>query len=170
MFLRFTVRFRSTLVLAEHRGGKLSSATLNALTAAKQLGGTIDVVVAEATDNSQIATQLSKYQLNKIIRVVHPVFAQPISSNFSPLLSKLHAEFGYKNIVAGSTSFSRDLLARFAGIMQVSMLSDVVSIKGEDVFVRNLYAGNAVCQVQSLEPVKIMTIRTTAFEEALPES
>jgi len=48
----------------------------------------------------------------------------------------------------------------------VSAISDITKINSQDTFVRPIYAGNALATVKSLDTVKLITVRTTAFDRA----
>ena len=82
------------------------------------------------------------------------------------MIQAAFAEASYNNIIAGSTFFSKDVLPRLAGLMDVQPITEVVHIEGEDTFQRPMYAGNAVQTINVPYNPKIMTIRTTAFDRA----
>merc|ERR1719327_1024700 len=82
----------------------------------------------------------------------------------TPLLLAAQNQFKYTHIVAGASAFSRSLLPRVAAKLDVSPISDIIGIKDAETFVRTIYAGNAIMTLKSKDAVKILTVRTTAFE------
>lgn len=73
---------------------------------------------------------------------------------------------GYTHVIAGHTAFGKDLMPRVAALLDSQQVSDIISVEGEDTFVRPIYAGNAICTVESSDPIKIVTVRGTAFAAA----
>ncbi|CAB4063542.1 fixB [Lepeophtheirus salmonis] len=156
-------RFQSTLVIAEHDGKNVKAETLSALTAAKQIGGDISILVA-GDQCVDVAKTLSTYSgINKILLAQHADFKGFLPERLAPLILKTQKEFNYTHIIAGSSSFSKSVLPRVAVQLDVSKLSDVIDIKDADTFVRTIYAGNAVMTLKAKDPIKIMTVRPTSF-------
>merc|ERR1711876_50211 len=82
----------------------------------------------------------------------------------TPLLLAAQDQFKFSHIVAGASAFSRGLLPRVAAKLDVSPISDIIGIKDAETFVRTIYAGNAIMTLNSKDPVKIIMVRTPAFE------
>jgi electron transfer flavoprotein alpha subunit len=157
-----------TLVLAEHDNASLKSATLHAIAAASKLGEDVHVLVAghNATPAAQAASQVSG-----VVKVLHahaPHFAQPTAENLAAQVLAVVKGGDYKNVVAGATGFGKNVLPRVAAKLDVAQVSDITAIESPDTFVRPIYAGNAFATVQSRDPVKVITVRTTAFDAAGP--
>eukprot|EP00096_Caligus_rogercresseyi_P014978 TRINITY_DN742_c0_g1_i1.p1 TRINITY_DN742_c0_g1~~TRINITY_DN742_c0_g1_i1.p1 ORF type:complete len:336 (+),score=109.26 TRINITY_DN742_c0_g1_i1:87-1094(+) len=157
-------RLQSTLVVAEHDGKTVKPETLSALTAAKKIGYDISILVA-GDDCGDVAKALSGHSgVNKILLAQSPEFKGFLPERLTPLLLKAQGEFGFSHIVAGSSAFSKSLLPRLAAQLNVSKLSDVIEIQDPETFVRGIYAGNAIMTLKAKDPIKIMTVRSTAFE------
>ena len=89
-----------------------------------------------------------------------------LPEKLTPLLVASQDKFKFSHIVAGASAFSRGLLPRVAAKLDVSPISDIIGVKDENTFVRTIYAGNAILTLQSTDPVKVITVRSTAFEAA----
>nr|ACO15329.1 Electron transfer flavoprotein subunit alpha, mitochondrial precursor [Caligus clemensi] len=156
-------RSQSTLVVAEHDGKSVKTETLSALTAAKQIGSDISVLVA-GDACSEVAKSLSGHSgISKILLAQSDDFKGYLPERLVPLILKAQKEFNFSHIVAGSSAFSKSVLPRVAVQLDVSKLSDVIDIKDPETFVRSIYAGNALMTFKAKDPVKIMTVRATAF-------
>jgi len=162
-----TQRHASTLVLAEHDNNKLSPVTLHAVTAASKLGGEVTCLVAGPAGAQGVAKEAATVAgVSKVLVAEHEGFTGFMPERLSPLLVASQDKFKFSHIIAGASAFSRGLLPRLAAKLDVSPISDIIGIKDENTFVRTIYAGNAVMTLQSTDPVKIITVRTTAFEAA----
>ena len=91
---------------------------------------------------------------------------QGLPENFAPLLVENIKKGGYTHVIAGHTAFGKNLLPRVAALLDVQQISDITSVESENTFVRPIYAGNAIATVESSDPVKVITIRGTAFAAA----
>lgn len=154
----------SVLILAEHNNHKLLSATLNAVTAAKELGGEINILVA-GHNAGEVAGQAAA--IIGVIKVLHaeaPHYAYPLAENIAPLIASLAGN--YTHILATATTTGKDIMPRVAAILDVPQVSEIVKIIAADIFVRPIYAGNALETVQNSAPIKIITLRQTAFTAA----
>jgi len=157
-------RSQSTLVLAEHNNEKLNPVTLHAITAAKQLGGDINCIVVGSSNCANVAKEIAEIGgITKILVAEDAAFAGFLPEKLTPLLLASQDQFKFTHILAGASAFSRSLLPRVAAKLDVSPISDIIGIKDADTFVRTIYAGNAVMTLKSLDSVKIITVRSTAF-------
>merc|ERR1712038_1001814 len=104
--------------------------------------------------------------VSKVLLADSPAFTGFLPEHLTPLLVSAQNQFKYTHIVAGASAFSRSVLPRLAAQLDVSPISDIIGIKDSETFVRTIYAGNAVMTLKSMDPVKIVTVRTTAFEPA----
>ena len=155
----------SILVIAEHDNTSLKSATAHAVGAAARLGGDIHVLVAGhgAQGAAQAAAQLSG--VGKVLLADAPYLASPTAENVAATALSL-LPGGYTHVVAGATGFGKNVSPRIAAKLDVAQVSEVTGIESADTFVRPIYAGNAFATVQSKDPIKVLTVRTTAFDSA----
>jgi len=159
-------RHGSTLVLAEHDNATLNPATLNAITAAKAVGGDITCLVA-GTSCDAVAKEVAGLDgVSKVLVAENAAYAGFLPEKLTPLLLASQDQFKFTHIMAGASALSRGLLPRVAAKLDVSPISDIIGVKDADTFVRTIYAGNAIMTLKSVDPVKIVTVRTTAFEQA----
>jgi len=158
------VRCQSTLVLVEHDGKKVLAATKHALTAAKKVGGEISCLVA-GPEVGPVAAEVAAIQgLAKVLVVENKDYVGFMPERLTPLLLAAQDQFKFTHIIAGASAFSRGLLPRVAAKLDVSPISDIIEVKDSETFVRTIYAGNAIMTLRSKDPVKVVTVRTTAFE------
>uniref|UniRef100_A0A6Q2YDR5 Electron transfer flavoprotein subunit alpha n=1 Tax=Esox lucius TaxID=8010 RepID=A0A6Q2YDR5_ESOLU len=159
-------RFQSTLVIAEHNNDKLTPITLNAITAAKKLGGDVSCLVA-GTDCTKVAQEISKVLGVKTVLIAqNDAYKGSLPEELTPLILATQKQFNFTHICAGASAFGKNLLPRVAAKLDVAPISDIVEIKSPDTFVRTIYAGNALSTVKCNESVKVFTIRGTSFEPA----
>ncbi|KAL8788782.1 MAG: hypothetical protein Q9195_007143 [Heterodermia aff. obscurata] len=156
----------STLAILEQREGQLNKNSLSAVTAAHRLGGSITGFIAGSNVKS-MAEEAAKVQgVEKIIVVENGSYDKGLPENYAPMLAENIKQGNFTHIIAGHTAFGKNLMPRVAALLDVQQVSDVTEIKSEDTFVRPIYAGNAILTVQSTDPIKIITIRGTAFAAA----
>ena len=154
----------SSLVIAEHDNVELKPSTLNTVTAAATLGNDIDLLVA-GKDCGTIANEGAKIDGIKRVWLANaPEYEYQLAENMALIIADLAPS--YTHIFAPSSTFGKNLMPRAAALVDVQQISDIVAIKSEDTFVRPIYAGNAMATVRSSDPVKLVTVRTTAFKAA----
>ncbi|RIX49172.1 MAG: electron transfer flavoprotein subunit alpha/FixB family protein [Rhodocyclales bacterium GT-UBC] len=152
----------SILVIAEHDHASLKAATLNTIAAAAQIGGDIHVLVAGSNCNAaaQAAAQLQGVAKVKVADAAH--YQSQTAENLTALVIAQAA--GYSHILAPATTFGKNLLPRVAALLDVAQISEITGVEAPDTFVRPIYAGNALATVKSADPVKVITVRSTAFD------
>ena len=156
----------SVLLFAEHDNAELKPATLNVVTAATTLGE-VTILVA-GSGCSAVAEAAAKITgITKVLIADAEVYAHGLAENLTPLLVELSKDFDY--LVAPATTTGKNLMPRVAALLDVAQISDITAIESGDTFVRPIYAGNAMATVQSSDPIKVITVRTTAFEAVAPE-
>uniref|UniRef100_A0A8C4Q256 Electron transfer flavoprotein subunit alpha n=1 Tax=Eptatretus burgeri TaxID=7764 RepID=A0A8C4Q256_EPTBU len=159
-------RLQSTLVVAEPIAGAVAPVTLNAISAAHKLGGSVSCLLA-GNDCASIAEQLKLVKgVEKVILVQSSAYKGLMAEEIAPVVLAAQTQFQFSHICAGASAFGKNLMPRVAAKLDVAPLSDIIEIKAEDTFARAIYAGNAVCTVKSLDKVKVFTVRGTAFEAA----
>ena len=157
----------SVLVIAEHDNDEVRTATLNAVTAAGEIDADVDLLVA-GNGCGGVADECSSIQgVTRILLVDDPTYEHDLPENFSPLVESLAER--YSHVLAPASTFGKSLLPRVAARLDVQQISDISDIESSDTFVRPIYAGNALATVQSTDSVKLITIRTTAFDAAPTE-
>ena len=152
----------SILIVAEHDNVSLKAATANTVAAAARIGGEIHVLVAghECGAVANAAAQLTGVTKVCVADAAHYVDQAP--EDVAALVAALAG--GYGHILAPATSHGKNLLPRVAAKLDVAQISDVVGVEAADTFVRPIYAGNAMATVKSADAVKVITVRTTAFD------
>ncbi len=150
------------LVIAEHDNAALKAATLNTVAAAQKIGGDIHVLVAGAdcASAAQQAAQLQGVATVKVADAAH--YAAQTAENLTALVIAQAA--GYSHILAPATTFGKNLAPRVAALLDVAQISEITAVESADTFVRPIYAGNALATVKSADAVKVITVRTTAFD------
>jgi electron transfer flavoprotein alpha subunit len=152
----------SILVVAEHDNKSIRKSTLNAIAAAQKIGGDLHVLVAghQAGDAAKAASQIPGVQ--KVLHADAPHLADFLAENVAALLVSMAK--GYSHVLAPSTSNGKNVMPRAAALLDVQQVSDIVGVEGADTFVRPIYAGNALATVKSKDAIKVITVRTTAFD------
>ncbi len=149
------------LIIAEHNQQMLKSAVNNTLTAAKELNFPIDLLIM-GKDCQKVANEAAALpNIEKIFVADNDVYEHQLAENCAQLVATFAKDYNY--ILAGATTFGKNLLPRVAALLDVAMISDVIKINSPDTFVRPIYAGNILATVQSQDKLKILSIRTTAF-------
>ena len=154
------------LVLAEHDHAAVKSATHHAVAAASKLGGEVHVLVAGHDAAGAAAGAASIAGVAKVLHVDAAHLAQPTAENLAAQILAVVAKGGYTHLVGPATGTGKNVMPRVAAKLDVAQVSDVTGIESADTFVRPIYAGNAFATVRSQDAVKVITVRTTAFEAA----
>jgi electron transfer flavoprotein alpha subunit len=152
------------LVIAEHDHQSLKAATLNTVTAASKIGGDIHVLVAGANCSAaaQQAASLQGVSSVKVADAAH--YQNQTAENLTALVISLAGN--YSHILTPATTFGKNLLPRVAALLDVAQISEITGVESADTFIRPIYAGNALATVQSADKVKVITVRSTAFDAA----
>ncbi|XP_066598036.1 electron transfer flavoprotein subunit alpha, mitochondrial [Prorops nasuta] len=162
-------RLESTLVIAEHNNEKLLPITYNAITAAKQIGGDVTVLVAGTSCSPVTDTVKKAAGVSKILVAEDEAFKGFTPESLTPLILAAQKEHKFSHILAGASAFGKALLPRVAAKLDVSPISDIIKIKSTDTFTRTIYAGNAVETLKAKDPVKVVSVRGTSFEPTAAE-
>jgi len=152
------------LVIAEHDNKTLKLATHHTLSAAKELGDGIDILVIGAGCEAVAKQAAHLADVKNVLCADHEVYAHQLAENSAALVAEIGK--GYDYILIPATTFGKNLLPRVAALLDVAMVSDVTKIISQDTFVRPIYAGNAMAKVTSQDRIKALSIRTTAFSAA----
>ena len=150
------------LVVAEHDNKAVRKSTLNAVAAAQKIGGEIHVLVAghQAGDAAKAAAQIPG--VAKVLHADAPHLGEFLAENVASLVVQMAK--AYSHVLAPSTSNGKNVMPRAAALLDVQQISDISGVESADTFVRPIYAGNALATVKSKDPIKVITVRTTAFD------
>ncbi|MCG7587352.1 electron transfer flavoprotein subunit alpha/FixB family protein, partial [Photobacterium sp. OFAV2-7] len=155
----------ATLIIAEHNNLSLSPDTLKTINAAMALSSSVSVLVAGDNCRS-VADEVSKVAgVEQVLLANNTVYEHQLAENLSALVVEVAGQ-QYSHILAPATTFGKNLMPRVAALLDVGQLSDVIQIKSEDTVIRPVYAGNALAEVRSNDPIKVITIRSAAFDLA----
>ena len=154
----------TALVIAEHDNASIKPATLNTVTAAAQCGGEVHVLVAglNAGAAAQAASQMAG--VSRVIHVDGAHFEHGLAENMATQVLALAS--AYSHILFPATASGKNIAPRVAATLDVGQISDITKVESPDTFERPIYAGNAIATVQSLDAVKVITVRTTGFDAA----
>lgn len=157
------------LIIAEHDNSVLKEATLNAVTAATQIGGELHILVA-GFDCQSVAEQAAQVKgVSKVIMADAHAYQHHLAENVVKLVTELvikKLDQDYSHIVTPATTTGKNLMPRVAALLDVAQISDIIKVESSDIFQRPIYAGNAFATVESLDHIKVITVRVTAFEAA----
>ena len=159
----------SVLVIGEHDNAELKPATLHTVTAAKELAGSeeIHVLVAGHGCNAVAQAAAAVPGVAKVLLADAPEHEHRLAENLAPLVVDLAK--GYSHVLAPATTSGKNVMPRAAALLDVQQISDISAVVSADTFVRPIYAGNAMATVKSSDPIKLITVRTTAFDAAPAE-
>ncbi|MBM3343622.1 MAG: electron transfer flavoprotein subunit alpha/FixB family protein [Betaproteobacteria bacterium] len=152
------------LVIAEHDGKQLKPGTTNTITAAGKLGGDVSVLIAGQGCAEAGAAAAKVKGVAKVLVADAAHYAGALAENMAALI--LGIAKSYTHIVAPATGFGKNFMPRVAALLDVQQISDISSVESADTFVRPTYAGNVMATVQSSDPIKVVTVRATAFDPA----
>jgi electron transfer flavoprotein alpha subunit len=157
----------SNLVIVEHDNNEVTASTLHAVTAAQQIGGDVDLLVA-GENCGAVAEAAAKIAGVSSVKVADDAkFGHHLAENLASLIVEVAP--AYSHLLASATTFGKNVMPRAAALLDVAQVSEIVEVKSPDTFVRPIYAGNALATVQSSDAIKIITVRTIKFEAAAAE-
>ncbi|WP_332812983.1 electron transfer flavoprotein subunit alpha/FixB family protein [Ramlibacter sp.] len=154
----------TSLVIAEHDNASIKAATLNTVTAAAACGGDVHVLVA---GHNAAAAAKAAAQIAGVAKVIHAdgePFAHGLAENVAAQVLAIAKD--YSHILFPATASGKNVAPRVAAKLDVAQVSDITKVDSPDTFERPIYAGNAIAIVQSADPVKVITVRTTGFDAA----
>ncbi|WP_076540371.1 electron transfer flavoprotein subunit alpha/FixB family protein [Shewanella sp. UCD-KL21] len=152
------------LVLAEHENASLKLDTAKAVSAAVAIGGDVHVLVAGSDCAAAVTAAQALTGVSKVLVADNAVYQAQLAESLSQLVVNLAGD--YEHIISAASSVGKDTLPRVAALLDVAQISEVIEVVSPDTFVRPVYAGSALATVQSLDAVKVLTVRTSAFDAA----
>ncbi|NIE63232.1 electron transfer flavoprotein subunit alpha/FixB family protein [Burkholderia sp. Ax-1719] len=159
------------LVIAEHDNASIKAATLNAVAAAQKIGGEVHVLVAGHNAQAAADAAAKIAGVSKVLLADAPQLSEGLAENVEATVLALvrDAARNYTHILAPATAAGKNVAPRIAAKLDVAQISDITAVNSADIFERPIYAGNAIATVQSLDPIKVITVRTTAFDPVAGE-
>ena len=154
----------TALVIAEHDNQSIKGATLNTVTAALACGGDVHVLVAGSNAGAAAAAAAAISGVSKVLHAEDAGFAHGLAENVAAQV--LAVAGGYSHILFAATASGKNIAPRVAAKLDVGQISEISKVDSPDTFERAIYAGNAIATVQSLDAVKVLTVRTTGFDAA----
>jgi electron transfer flavoprotein alpha subunit len=152
----------TALVIAEHDNNSIKAATLNVVTAAKQLGGDVHVLVVGANAGAAAAAAAQIAGVAKVLHADGAQFADGLAENLAAQV--LAVASSYSHILFPATASGKNVSPRVAALLDVAQVSEITKVVSPDTFERPIYAGNAIATVQSADATKVLTVRGTAFD------
>ena len=149
------------LVIAEHDNSDLKDATHKTVTAAKAMGGDVDVLVAGKGVKDVMAQAAKIDGVRHVLGVDHVSLTRQLAESMEAVIVPLMSD--YDAVLAPDTTTHKNYMPRVAAKLDVQQISSVTGVESADTFVRPIYAGNAMATVQSTDAKKVVTVRTTAF-------
>ena len=157
----------SILVIAEHDNSAIKGATLNTIAAAVEIGGDVDVLIAGAGCAAVGEAAAKIAGVNKVLVADNPAYEFMLTENVSPLIVELAAN--YSHVLAPASTNGKNVIPRVGALLDVQPISEISGVESPDTFQRPIYAGNIIATVQSSDAIKVMTVRTTAFDPVAEE-
>ena len=157
----------SVLVIAEHNNNQLNPSTLSSLSAASEIDNDIVLLVAGHACQA-VADQASQIAcVKKVIIADNPAYKYALAENVAPLIAEIAD--GYSHILATATTMAKNIMPRVAALLDVQAISDICAVLDENTFKRPIYAGNLIATVQTVDAIKVLTVRGTAFDAVAAE-
>ncbi|WP_110855055.1 electron transfer flavoprotein subunit alpha/FixB family protein [Paraburkholderia silvatlantica] len=155
------------LVIAEHDNHSIKAATLNTVAAAQKIGGDVHVLVAGHNAQAAADAAAKIAGVAKVLLADAPQLEQGLAENVEATVLAIAKH--YSHILAPATAAGKNVTPRIAAKLDVAQISDITAVDSPDTFERPIYAGNAIATVQSVDPIKVITVRTTAFDAVAAE-
>ena len=154
----------TALVIAEHDNSSLKASTLNTVTAASQCAAEVHVLIAGHHCDAAAAAAAQIAGVSKVIVADNAAFADGLAENVAA--QALAIAKSYTHLLAPATAYGKNILPRVAACLDVGQISEITKVDAPDTFERPIYAGNAIATVQSIDPIKVITVRATGFDAA----
>jgi len=152
------------LVIADHNNETLNPVTGAVIQAATEMGNTVEVLVA-GEGCEAVAGEAGKYAaVSRVLIADNPAYANQLPEAVAPLIADAAAN--YAGVVASAGTTGKNIMPRVAALLGVAQVSDILDVESVDTFVRPIYAGNALATVRCNDAIKVITVRTSAFEQA----
>lgn len=153
------------LIIAEHDNLQLKPATASLVSAARQLGGGVDILVAGQGCAAVAQAAANIAGVDRVLLAEQSALEHQLAEPLAALVVQLAA--GYQAVLAAASTTGKNVLPRVAALLDVAQISEVIAVVDAATFVRPVYAGNALATVRSADPVKVLTVRSSAFDAAV---
>jgi electron transfer flavoprotein alpha subunit len=155
------------LIIAEHDNASVKAATLNTVAAAREIGGDIHVLIAGYGAQAAADAAAKIAGVSKVLLADAPQLEAGLAENVEAAVLQIAAN--YSHLLVPATAAGKNVAPRIAAKLDVAQISEITAVVSPDTFERPIYAGNAIATVQSIDPVKVVTVRTTAFDAVAAE-
>jgi electron transfer flavoprotein alpha subunit len=155
------------LVIAEHDNASLKAATLNTVAAAAKIGGDVHVLIAGHNAQAAADAAAKVAGVAKVLLADAPQLEAGLAENVEATVLNIAKD--YTHILAPATAYGKNIAPRIAAKLDVAQISDITAVNSADTFERPIYAGNAIATVQSGDPIKVITVRSTGFDPVAAE-
>ncbi|REE17618.1 electron transfer flavoprotein alpha subunit apoprotein [Paraburkholderia sp. BL27I4N3] len=157
----------TNLVIAEHDNASIKAATLNTIAAAQKISGDIHVLVAGHNAQAAADAAAKIAGVSNVLLADAPQLEAGLAENIEATVLNIAKD--YSHILAPATAYGKNITPRIAAKLDVAQISDITAVDSPDTFERPIYAGNAIATVQSADPIKVITVRTTGFDAVAAE-
>src|ERR1700743_1856182 len=157
----------TNLVIAEPENALIKAATLNTIAAAQKIGGDIHVLVAGYNAQGAADAAAKIAGVSKVLLADAPQLEAGLAENIEATAVNIAKD--YTHILAPATAYGKNITPRIAAKLDVAQISDITAVDSADTFERPIYAGNAIATVQSADPIKVITVRSTGFAAVAAE-
>ena len=154
----------AALVIAEHDNASLKASTLNTVTAAVQCSNEVHILIAGHDCDAAAAAAAQIAGVTKVLIAEGAQFADGLAENIAE--QALALATNYTHVLAPATAYGKNILPRVAARLDVGQISEITKVDSPDTFERPIYAGNAIATVQSIDAIKVITVRATGFDAA----
>ena len=150
------------LVIAEHDNTSLKGSTNSTIAAAKEISSDIGVLVAGHSCSSVSDEAACLDGVTSVMLADSSTYENFLAEDIANLIVSISDDFEY--ILAPATTFGKNFLPRVAAILDSQQISEITEVVSADTFKRPIYAGSCIATVKTLEPKKIISVRSTAFD------
>ncbi|MCS7065257.1 MAG: hypothetical protein NZL85_03160, partial [Fimbriimonadales bacterium] len=160
------------LIIAETNGQQISEKSLPAVAFAQQVASAEFHILAIG-HALQGMENLTGYGAQSLWLADDPMLARPLAERYAPVVVHAVRQLGAELIVATTTTFSRDLLARVAGLLNAPMLSDIITFtpqEGRYRVKRPIYSANLIGTFEVEGAPVVLTVRGPAWGKPSPVS
>ncbi|MDF2179804.1 FAD-binding protein [Aliiglaciecola sp. CAU 1673] len=152
------------LLFVEHDNAHLKPENFKAAKAAADIGGELHLLVV-GSGCQAVAEQAAKISgVSKVLVADNAAYGHQLAENIAELVAEIGKD--YSHVLAPATTTGKNFMPRVAALLDVEQISDIIKVESADTFVRPIYAGNAIATVKSEDAIKVITVRTAAFDAA----